>query len=73
MADLLVGREGDAQRRARQLGMGRQVRDRGHDLGDARLVVGAQQRVAARADDVVAGAPGQAGHIRRVERRPPAR
>ena len=54
LADLLVGGEADAQRRARQVRVGRQVRDRGHDLGHAGLVVGAEQRVAAGGHDVVA-------------------
>ena len=35
-------------------GMLGEIRDRGHHLGHAGLVVGAEQRVAARADDVVA-------------------
>jgi hypothetical protein len=66
-ADLLVGREADAQRRARQLGVCGQVGDRGHDLGDAGLVVGAQQRVAARGHDVVTLLAGQLGHRRGIE------
>jgi hypothetical protein len=36
-----------------------QVGDRSHDLRDAGLVVGAQQRVAGGRDDVVAGARGE--------------
>ena len=40
----------DPQRRPRQLGMGHQGGG-GHDLGDAGLVVGAEQRVAARGHD----------------------
>ena len=73
LADLLVGREADAQGRARQLGVRGQVGDRGHDLGDAGLVVGAEQRVAARGDDVVALLAGQLGHRGRVEHRAVAR
>ena len=73
LADLLVGGEADAQRRARQLGMCGQVGDRGHDLGDAGLVVGAQQRVAAGGHDVVALLARQLGHVRRVEHRVVAR
>ena len=73
LADLLVGREADAQRRARELRVRGQVRDRGHDLGHAGLVVGAQQRVAARGDDVVADLPGQHRHVLRVEHRAAAR
>src|ERR1700693_843026 len=54
LADLLVWREGNPQRRTRQLRMRGEVRHRGHDRGDAGLVVSAEQRVAARADDLVA-------------------
>ena len=53
-ADLLVDGEADADRRVLDLGMRREVRDRAHDLGDAGLVVGAEQRRAVRRDDVVA-------------------
>ena len=53
-ADLLVGREGDPQVRPRQLRVGGEVGDRGHDLGDPGLVVGAEQGVAAGGDDVLA-------------------
>ena len=67
LADLLVGREADADRRPRQLGMGVQVGDRGHDLRDAGLVVGAQQRVARRGDDVVARARGEVRLGGRIE------
>ena len=54
-------------------GMRGQVRDRRHDLRDARLVVGAEQRVAAAGDDVVADLRGQLRHRRRVEPRAAAR
>ena len=64
---LLVGREADADRRPRQLRVGGEVGDRGHDLGHARLVVGAEQRVAARGDDVVPDGVAQLGHPLRVE------
>ena len=47
--------------------------DRGHDLRHAGLVVGAQQRVAARRDDVVAGLARQHRHLRGIEHRPAAR
>ena len=73
LADLLVGREGDAQRRARHVGVRGEVRDRRHDLRDARLVVSAEQRVAAGADDVVADLRGKLGHPLGIEHRPPAR
>ena len=52
-AELLVGVEADAQRPVRKLGMRDQVRDRRHDLGDTRLVVGAEQRRAVARDQVV--------------------
>ena len=42
--DLLVDREADADRRVLELGMAFEVGDRGHDLGHAGLVVGAEQR-----------------------------
>ncbi len=73
LADLLVGREADLQRGAGELGVRGQVGDRGHDLGHAGLVVGAQQRVAAGGHDVVAGLAGQHRHVRRVEHRAAAR
>ena len=44
-ADLLVGRERHPDRAVRNLGMGHQVLGGGDDLGHARLVVGAEQRV----------------------------
>ena len=62
-AELLVGVEADAQRPVRQLGMRDQVRDRRHDLGDARLVVGAEQRRAVARDQVV---PDVIRQLRRV-------
>ena len=52
-ADLLVDREADPRPRPRQLGMGEQPGDGGHDLGDAGLVVGAEQRRPVGGDDVV--------------------
>ena len=57
--DLLVGREADARGCVRDLGVRFQVGDRGHDLGDARLVVGAEERRAVGGDDVVAVALGE--------------
>ena len=50
----LVGGEADAQARMRHLGMGLDPGDHLHDLGDARLVVGAQKRRAVREDHVLA-------------------
>jgi hypothetical protein len=46
-----------------------EVRDGGHDLRDARLVVGAEQRVAAGGHDVVAGLLAQLRHLLGVEHR----
>ena len=57
-ADLLVDRERDPHRRAR-LGRVTEVRDGGHDLRHAGLVVGAEQRRAVARDDVVADARGE--------------
>ena len=73
LADLLVGREAHAQRRPRELGVRRQMSDGRDDLGHPGLVVGAEQRVAARRHDVVPDLPGQHRHVRRVEHRPAAR
>jgi hypothetical protein len=67
LADLLVGREGDPEHRPRQLRVRGQVRHCGHDLRHAGLVVGAEQRVTARGDDVVAHLAGEHGHHLRVE------
>ena len=53
-ADLLVDGEADADRCMVDVGMRREVRDRTHDLGNAGLVVGTEQRRAVRRDDVVA-------------------
>jgi hypothetical protein len=47
--------------------MGGQMRDRGHDLRHAGLVVGAQQRVAAGGDDVVPFLAGKLLEHRRIE------
>ena len=49
--------------------MRRQVRDAGHDLGHARLVVGPEQRVPAAGDDVVPGFAGQLRHRGGIEPR----
>ena len=67
---LLVHGEGDPDRRARALGMPEQVRDRGHDLGDAGLVVGAEERRAVARHDVVADPRGELRKLRRVEHLP---
>ena len=47
--------------------MRREVRDGGHDLGHAGLVVGAEQRVAARGHDVVPDLVGERRHARGIE------
>ena len=67
LADLLVRREGDPDRRPRQLRVGGQMGHRGHDLGHPGLVIGAEQRVAAGSDDVVSVLGLQGRHRRRVE------
>ena len=56
----------DAHGRARR-GVAGEVGDRGHDLGDARLVVGAEQRRAVARDDVVADARREVRQLGRVE------
>ena len=53
VADLLVDGEADPRVRARELGPRGEVGDRGHDRGDAGLVVRAEQRRPVRGDDVV--------------------
>ena len=57
--DLLVDRERDPRACAGNLGMCDELGDRGHDLGDAGLVVGAEQRRPVGGDDVVADALGE--------------
>ena len=52
-ADFLVDREADTNRSVLELRIPLQVRDGGHDLRDAGLVVAAQQRGAVGGDDVV--------------------
>ena len=69
LADLLVRRERDPQGRSGEFRVRHQVRHGGHDRGHARLVIGAEQRVAARGDDVVTALLGQLGHRRRVKPR----
>ena len=54
MANLFVGAEADAKCRVRQLGVGAQACDERHDFGNARLVVGSEQRRTVRADEVLA-------------------
>ncbi len=58
-ADLLVRREQDFDRAVLDLGMVEQELRGVHDLGDAGLVVGAEQRGAVGRDDVVADLVGQ--------------
>ena len=72
--DLLVDREADANRRVLDLRMCRQIGDGAHDLGDAGLVVGAEERRAVGGDDVVADPFGEdrvvgcAQHLARIAR-----
>ena len=53
-ADLLVRREADANAAVRSVGIVEKLRGKGHDDGDACLVIGAEERRAAGSDDVVA-------------------
>ncbi len=59
VADLLVGHEGDLQRGVRELGVRHETGEQRADLGDAGLVVGAEQRGAVRDHDVLANEFGQ--------------
>ena len=73
-ADLLVGREQDLDGAVLDVRVAHQELGRIHDLGDAGLVVGAEQRGAVTRDDVVADLAGQRGmlgsadHLRRIAR-----
>ena len=69
LADLLVRCERDAQPRPRKLGVRRQVRDRRHHDRHARLVVRAEERVAAAGDHIATDRLGELRHPRRVEPR----
>ncbi len=64
---LLVDRERDADRHARPLRMTSEIRDRGHDLGDPRLVVGAQERRAVARHEVVTDTGRQRLVLGRIE------
>ena len=66
-ADLFVRREPDPDDAVRDLGMLQQVLDRRHDLGDAGLVVRAEQGRAGRRDDVVADACSKCRIINRAQ------
>ncbi len=55
-ADLLVGGEADADRAVQEIRVVLQPRHEGHDLGDAGLVVGAEQRRAVGVDEGVTDA-----------------
>ena len=68
-ADLLVRVERDLDRAVRHLGMRYEIRDRGHDLGDPGLVVGAEQRRAVGRDQVVPGVVRELRRLRRADRR----
>ena len=68
-ADLFVRREGDADGAVRDLGMRDEIGGGRHDLGDAGLVVGAEQRRAGRGDDVVADLLGERGIVRQPQHR----
>ena len=62
-ADLFVRRECNPDAAVRNLRVGEQILDRRHDLGDAGLVVSAEQRRAGRGDDVVADTFGERGNV----------
>ena len=64
VADLLVGDEGDPELRVGQRAVVVKAGDEGADLGDASLVVGAEQGGAVRADDVLAHELLEVGHLR---------
>ncbi len=66
-ADLLVGGEGDADRAVEELGVVLHPGHRGHDLGDAGLVVGAEQGGAVGVDERVADDLGQVGVVGDLE------
>ena len=65
--DLLVDRERDADRCATPLGRPREIGDRRHDLGDAGLVVGAEERRAVARHDVVTDPLGQRRQLLGIE------
>ena len=67
--DLLIRRERNANGTMRDLGMRQKVLDRGHDLRDASLVVGAEQRQAGRRHNRVADLRRQRGIVRRAQHR----
>ncbi len=67
-ADLLVRVEADPDPPVRELRVLLQVGDGGDDLGDARLVVGAEQRGAVGGDELVADVVGERGALLGVER-----
>jgi hypothetical protein len=67
VTDLLVRGEHDAHRAARDLGVADEVPDGGHDLGDAGLVVRAEQRGAVAGDELVTGVVRELRPLDRVE------
>ena len=66
-ADFLIGGEQDLDRAMLDLRILNQELRRVHDLGEAGLVVGAEQRGAVRRDDVVADLVGEGGMLRRAD------
>ena len=60
-ADLLVGGEADSNRAMRNRGVFQQVFGHRHDDGDTGFVVGAEERVAAGRDDILADLAGEIG------------
>ena len=71
-ADLLVGVEHDLDRAVRDLGMGDEIGDGGEDLGDAGLVVGAEERRPVGDDELVAGVVRELGRLARADDLPRA-
>ncbi len=67
LARLLVGGEDELERAVLKLGVGEEVFGGGQDLGDAGLVVGAEERGAVGNDDGVAQVIGQVGIVGGVE------
>ena len=71
-ADLLVGVEDDLDRAVRDVGVRGEVADRGEDLGDAGLVVGAEQARPVGDDELVAGVVRELRRLRRADRPGPS-
>ena len=66
-ADLLVGVEHDLDRAVRDVGIRGEIADRGEDLGDAGLVVGAEEARPVGDDELVAGVVRELRRLRRAD------